>query len=215
MLGIAQNSINNKPPKKICTVVGCGKAARRRGFCQSHAYRFSRYGDPLGGGTFQGKPRAWLKTHVDYQGDDCLIWPFGRGGDGYGTIRISGRERMSVNAHRVMCELAHGPAPSPRHQVAHSCGRGHEGCINPKHLRWATPKENSADRVLHGTQQRGERVNHAKLTAPEVHVIKMFGEWGFRRSEITTLARAYDVTPAAVHKIFKGKTWQHIEARPE
>jgi hypothetical protein len=54
-------------------------------------------------------------------------------------------------ATRVMCKLAHGPAPTPKHHAAHSCGKGHEACINPKHLRWATPRENAADAKLHGT----------------------------------------------------------------
>jgi HNH endonuclease len=113
-----------------------------------------------------------------------------------------------------MCELAYGPAPSPRHQVAHSCGKGHEGCVNPRHLRWATPKENSADMVLHGTALRGERAINVKLTTPEVHAVKMFGEWGFRGGEITTLARVYDVAPDTIRKIFKGQNWKHIEVRP-
>jgi hypothetical protein len=191
MRTLAPNSFKSNCPKKICTVKGCEKAARRRGFCWSHAHRFSRYGDPLGGGIFHGQPRAWLEAHVDYQGEDCLAWPFWRSDDGYGAV---GHRK----AHRIMCELAHGPAPSSRHQVAHSCGKGHEGCVNSRHLRWATPKENSADTILHGTQPHGERNGSAKLTAPEVHAIKMFGEWGFKGSEITTLANAYEVNPATI-----------------
>lgn len=50
-----------------------------------------------------------------------------------------------------MCQKAHGDPPSPKHDAAHSCGRGHEGCVNPNHLSWKTKKQNQADRITHGT----------------------------------------------------------------
>jgi hypothetical protein len=138
----------------------------------SFAISFTRPAFPAKGLMAETSAALADVTHVSYQGEDCLTWPFSR--FGYGTIY------GHKHAHRVMCELAYGPAPSPRHQVAHSCGKGHEGCVNPRHLRWATPKENSADMVLHGTALRGERAINVKLTTPEVHAVKMFGEWGFR-----------------------------------
>ena len=73
----------------------------------------------------------WLRDHVSFEGDECLIWPFTRMSGYAGHITIDGHQQYAC---RVMCGLAHGPAPTPRHETAHSCGNGVEGCINPKHL---------------------------------------------------------------------------------
>lgn len=83
----------------------------------------------------EGKTIKWLRAHTDYSHDWCLIWPFVSKLHGYGQFGYLGK---NYYAHRFMCELAHGPAPSPLHEAAHSCGRGHEGCVNPQHLSWKT-----------------------------------------------------------------------------
>lgn len=89
----------------------------------------------------------WMREHVAHEGDECLIWPIGRYANGYGAMSLDG---VSYYAHRYMCELAHGPAPTG-HEAAHSCGNGHGGCVNPQHLSWKTPSENQRDRNAHGT----------------------------------------------------------------
>lgn len=97
----------------------------------------------------KGKTHAWVMAHVDYQGDDCLKWPFsvdprvGRG--------MMGHNGEDYWAHRYMCELAHGHAPEGKPQAAHSCGNGHKGCMNPRHLSWKSNSENQLDRRRHGT----------------------------------------------------------------
>ena len=99
----------------------------------------------------------WLEDHKDYSHDEwCLIWPFakesrvGRGmlHDRSGTIKTKW-------AHRAMCELAHGPAPADKPQAAHSCGNGHTGCVNPRHLSWKSNSENQIDRTRHGRAHKG------------------------------------------------------------
>jgi DNA-binding transcriptional regulator YiaG len=98
----------------------------------------------------KGEAIAWLRAMASYHHEECLIWPFTRNSQkGYGTF---GYLRQQHYAHRYMCELVHGPAPSPKHQAAHSCGRGHEGCVNPGHLSWKTNSENQIDRSEHGNR---------------------------------------------------------------
>lgn len=80
--------------------------------------------------------------------NQCMIWPFGRSSWGYAYIRLQKRQ---VRVSRLICTLVHGPAPSPKHHAAHSCGKGSSGCISGNHLRWATPKENIEDQKQHGT----------------------------------------------------------------
>lgn len=96
----------------------------------------------------------WLEAHVDHAGNDCLLWPGSRNWNGYGNFQVNGKVRY---AHRTMCELAHGAPPSPGHVAAHSCGRGQDGCVNPKHLSWKSPADNQLDRRVHGTSKRRKK----------------------------------------------------------
>lgn len=117
----------------------------------------------------QGKTFAWLMAHVGYQGDDCLPWPFSKDG------RV-GRGRLGHNgkmywAHRLMCELAHGEPPTPDHQAAHNCGKGHYGCVNPRHLEWKTNSENQLDRRKNGNMLRNSKGNKGSITPEKIEQI--------------------------------------------
>lgn len=56
--------------------------------------------------------------------------------------------------------------------MAHSCGNGHTGCVNPNHLRWDTRTGNLSDKLIHGTHNRGEKSPVSKLTNQEVEKIR-------------------------------------------
>tara|TARA_R100000655_G_scaffold109815_2_gene165676 strand:+ start:900 stop:1223 length:324 start_codon:yes stop_codon:yes gene_type:complete len=104
-----------------------------------------------------------------------------------------------------MCEKVNGPPPTPEHHAAHSCGKGHDGCVNPKHLYWATPKQNARDKITHGTSNRGERHGNAKLTRDAVTDI---------RSNTTDskdqLAAKYGVTRTTVNDVIAGRRWKWL-----
>ncbi len=87
----------------------------------------------------KGRGLAWLKDHLNHDGEECLIFPWSRNHQGYGQIGYFGKVRK---AHHIMCLLAKGAPPTPRHHAAHSCLNGHLGCVHPKHLDWKTPTEN-------------------------------------------------------------------------
>lgn len=158
-----------RKPRTPCSVDGCQKDAVARNFCRAHWHRWRRYGDPTGGFYEEGKGLEWLAAHVDHAGEACLTWPFGRTSRGAAAVNVDGR---NVPAARVMCAMAHGPAPTPDHEAAHGCGKGHEACVNPRHLRWATRSENQQDRLIHGTHGRGERGGRAILTEEAVRRIR-------------------------------------------
>lgn len=117
----------------------------------------------------------FLRSLVGWpQKDACVTWPFSCDGNGSGTVGINGK---ALRASRVMCELAHGPAPTPEHHAAHSCGKGHEGCVNPNHLSWKTQAENEADKKIHGTAKGGSRGlggNRSYLTPEQVAEIRAY-----------------------------------------
>lgn len=188
-----------------CSIAGCGKPRRRKGspYCSAHYTRWLRHGHPLAVmKTPPGKPLRYLRQVVlQYGGDACLPWPFMRSDQGYGQIVFRGRHRPVSN---VVCELVHGPAPTPQHQAAHSCGNGHLGCVTKRHLRWATPVENAADKVLHGRAPIGERNPRAKLTTTQVLAIRS----DTRRASI--VAAELGVTRQRVWSIRTGREWKHV-----
>ncbi len=189
-------------PKRICLVPDCGKPYHAHGYCSRHAGRFRLHGDPIGGrrGAGRGEPLQWIKDHAAYEGDDCIRWPFEIAKYGYGTVKHEGKKRV---ASRVMCEEAHGPAPSPKHEAAHSCGNGHLACMNRRHIRWATKLENVHDAMAHGTNVRGEKVHCAKLTEEDVRRIRSIGR-SMKQKEIATIFGVRDNT---ISRILSGKRW--------
>jgi len=147
----------------------------------------------------KGAAIAWLRAHVAYEGDNCLIWPFSVDRDGYGNFGFEGR---SLYAHRWMCAQANGPKPTPTHHAAHECGNGHRGCVNPRHLIWKTPKENARDRLKHGTARCGSGRRPCKLTDKQVaEILALKG-----KKTHLELAALYNVTDSQIRKIHKGVT---------
>ncbi len=152
----------------------------------------------------RGAALAWIKDHVEHAGDDCIIWPFCGKGPSRPQIRIGGKTR---SACRVMCEFAHGPAPSDGFDAAHSCRSGSLGCINPRHLSWKTPTENAADMERDGTMCLGEKSSMARLTESAV---KEMRELSAKGVGIPALAIRFGVTHGAVASVTSGGSWRHV-----
>lgn len=184
-----------------CTVLGCDKRHLAQGLCNAHYKRLKKYGEPLAGGVEHGAAWRYLQDVVlNFSGRECLTWPFTRAGNGYPYVRYNGK---TVGAHRVVCELIYGPAPTEKHEAAHLCGKGHEGCVNPAHLQWKTGSENSADKVLHGTHSRGSRNRMAVLTEDRVKQIRALrGKLPGR-----DLARQFGASTATISEIQNSHSW--------
>lgn len=136
----------------------------------------------------------WLRAHVGHTGEGCLIWPFGRNEKGYGQVQYEGRIQK---AHRVMCIFAKGEPPEPRFNAAHSCHKGHEGCVHPQHLDWKTPSENTQESAVF---RRGEALPR-RLTIEQVEAI--------RASDKThaKLAAEFGVAVNTIGKIIRREIW--------
>lgn len=193
---------------KKCLVQGCESNAHRsvngkRGWCSKHYQRWKRWGDPNTYGMWRSTAQDWVKEHLHHEGEECLIWPFHRGKDGYGRMHDPSRGSVLTTASRYILEQAAGPPPSPRHECAHSCGKGNLGCVNPKHLRWATPTENQGERVDHGTSNRGERQGRSKLTRADVLEIRKL----INKESQTKIAARFGISQTTVNNIKSGKRW--------
>lgn len=189
---------------RICSVEGCGKTSHARGFCGAHYMRRKRYGDPLSGRTSKGEPERFFKEVVlPYDGDDCLIWPYATNGNGYGKMQREGNDQI---VSRILCEILNGPPPAPTDEAAHVCGWGRFGCVTKRHLKWKTRDANQADRLIHGTHNRGERCGTSKLTESEVREIRAL-KGKIRQRD---LAEKFGVSVSTVGAIHKRQNWSWL-----
>ena len=185
-----------RPP--FCSIEACGLKTYRGDLCYKHYKRKVRNGHPLAGRTFEGEPERYMReVAATYTGEECLPWPYRTNPQGY--AQLTG----GANVCRIICEAVNGPPPSPSHEAAHNCGNGADGCVNGSHLFWKTRAENEADKILHGTSNRGERCGSAKLTREQVLEIRAIGRSMLQRE----VAALYGVTDSSIRDILKRKRW--------
>jgi len=188
----------------LCSIPECSKPSLKRGWCNSHYKRWTRHGDPLGGGTANGKPKEFLLNLMDLNTDECIKWPFAKDRNGYGTITLDG---VKQSVSRFVCAALTGLPPTNKHQAAHICGKGHLGCVNPKHILWKTCADNHADKLIHGTHSRGEKHGASKLTETSVLEIRRL------RGRVTQrdLAKRFSVSEATIYGVQTRKKWKWLE----
>lgn len=184
-----------------CEAVGCNKPVFRRNLCSMHLSRLVRHGsiEAMPRKPQNGAPLKWLQSHVGHTDAKCLIPPFAGGRDS--KVTFEGTRMMS---YKAMCIMAHGAQPSPLHEVAHGCGNGHLGCANPQHLRWATRAENMADKIEHGTTNRGERHGQARFTSETIKEIRAALEAGESQRAIAT---RHGTSQGTISKVARGERW--------
>ena len=149
--------------------------------------------------------RFWPK--VDKRGpDECWPWtayisPY----IGYGWMGRGGRGNGGLNSHRASWEVHFGPVPDGL-CVLHKCDN--RVCVNPAHLFLGTKGDNMRDCIKKGRYRngylRGEASPLAKLT--EVQVREILAD-SRKSSEI---ARAYNVSHAAIWMIKTRRKWRHV-----
>lgn len=144
---------------------------------------------------------AFLRAHLGDEDGACVIWPLFRDPNtGYGRMGFEGR---ALYSHRLMCELANGPAPTKKHQATHSCGNGHLGCVHPKHLTWKTNAENQIDRHQHGTFAEQGKHPYKLDTMKVAEILRLKDSM----SQIK-LAKQFGVSRPTIAAVISGKSWK-------
>ena len=130
---------------------------------------------------------------------------------GYLVISLY-RDGKRVNGliHKIICETFHGPRPSLSHEVAH--GDGCRTNNSEGNLRWDTRAGNHADKLAHGTHNRGERHGKSRLTDEQAIAIIQQRHDG---KSIKALAGEYRVHLGTVRKLLSGESWQWLPRPPK
>lgn len=127
-------------------------------------------------------------------------------GAGYLQVNLWSEGKRRVRTiHALVAEGFLPPKPTPKHEIAH--GDGNRANCREDNLRWATRAENHADKLLHGTSNRGERQGLSRLTAENVHAILAMKKQGVSQAR---MARAFNVHPATVGAVLRGVSWSWL-----
>lgn len=180
--------------KRSCSIRGCDRPSRKRGWCEFHYNRWRRSGDPE-----KLPPRPSLAERfwplvAKGDGDACWEWTAGVATGGYGCFSIRSKTHGS---HRVAYELANGKIP-PGMSICHSCDN--PPCCNPAHLFIGTALDNNRDRAAKG---RGAKTkpNLQRFTAPEVEEIRERVAAGETRQGVAT---SLGVSPSTITHVVLG-----------
>lgn len=186
----------HKTPKGTkCKVEGCESLAVRKLMCTKHMRRVEAHGDPhFRKNATYGEPYKWVQEFLKDipVTDDCIEWPWQRCRLGYGKLKATGHSVACAQAHRYILGKVQGDPVDPDMHCAHSCGN--RGCVNPRHLRWATVAENMNDKRGHGTT--GQKLT--KETAVEIYQ---------STDSYKDLAAKYGISQPTISEIKNGRTW--------
>lgn len=124
-----------------------------------------------------------LPYYTDYAvGSDGYVYSYKRGpmpyrltpqmssnGDYLHVMLSKGKERWTIQIHRLVCSTFNGKAPEG-YEVSHLNGNSWDN--RPENLKWETRSENLARRIQHGTDDCGARNSRAKLDKEQVNEVR-------------------------------------------
>lgn len=146
--------------------------------------------------------KEWFYSNTTVIDSGCWEWNKCRFGQGYGVVRISGKNKR---ANRISLEFKLGREIQPGFLSCHTCNN--PPCCNPEHLFEGTLQENMDDKVRCNRQPKGATNGNSKLTEPQVITIKSLK--GVRPGP--DVAKEFGVKPPCIYKIWKGQKWKHVK----
>ena len=135
--------------------------------------------------------------------DKCIEWRHAKNSNGYPMLTTEGKQVLVTRYIKAMTDNI--PMPDSSVQCRHTCDN--PSCINPEHLLWGTPKQNSQDALDRDRTARGQRLPQAKLTDLEVLEARLL----FLESEsLLAVTTKYGLGNNAAKQMLLGKTYSHV-----
>lgn len=130
---------------------------------------------------------------------------------GYQLVRLKqiGEKTRTISVHRLVLLAFVGPCPDGM-ECCHADGNPANNQLS--NLRWDTPKENAADRNLHGTGTQGSQNGRARLSEEQVRMIRY--ERVSTKTSLSKLAAKFGVSKSTVMAILRPvghprRAWVH------
>lgn len=137
--------------------------------------------------------------------DSCWKWLGRKNHDGYGEIGINGAVKL---AHRYSYDLHRDNKANTLNKdiyILHSCDN--RICVNPKHLRAGTARDNTDDMIRRNKILKGSQVGNSLLDEKKVIEIRERYANGETKK---VLAQEFNVDKTTIHSVVKRYSWKHI-----
>ena len=121
---------------------------------------------------------------------------------GYHQVKL---DKKCYRVHRLVAIAFLGDRTNEGLVVAHNSGDKSDNRL--ENLRWATAKENEADKLKHGTHNRGERKAGSKLKEIDVRIARFLRTEGLTYQAI---ADKLGISEGHACEIVRGTKWSHI-----
>lgn len=124
---------------------------------------------------------------------------------GYPSVSLySDKKRGPARVHRLVLEAFVGPCPAGM-EACHSDGNKINNRL--ENLRWDSRSGNQADRVQHGTSNRGERQGQSRLTEADIVAIRWWVAEGIPKPWCSSV---WGIHPRHVRAIVNRTAWRHV-----
>jgi hypothetical protein len=128
---------------------------------------------------------------------------------GYLSIHLR-RDGKTIkkNLHVLVLEAFVGPRP-PGMQACHKDGNRTNCRLD--NLRWDTPSGNEADKILHGTSNRGSRQGRSKLREsdiPEIFAVRR----EIPEATMEEIGILFGVAKTTIQGVLEGRNWGWLKA---
>ena len=129
------------------------------------------------------KERFFSYVNVD---EGCWLWTGAVTKEGYGVIRVNGRNRP---AHQISWELDTGLQVSAGKVIRHKCDTPQ--CVNPAHLLIGTPRDNVHDAISRN------RNSIPRIDAVSWKFIRYWIKKGYKQTHI---AQSFGVNQSSISR---------------
>lgn len=147
--------------------------------------------------------RFWKKVQIRSK-NECWPWVGTTENKfGYGVFGVG--KSSQFRAHRISFLIEHGTI-DPFLDVLHSCDN--PLCMNPRHLRQGTQKQNNEDMIARNRYAKGESANKSDLV--ESDVVRIRKLYGSRKFIYAELGEQFGISGVSIHNIVTRKHWNHV-----